>query len=569
MLATCAAFRMCHFRAASLAGTAALALCSASALGSGPAAAATVSKLVRVSSGDPFAGCTADNVKRQEQSGNVFWPGSEAETFVAADPGDPDKLVVGFQQDRWTDGGSRGTVARVSRNGGASWKQTIPPGNSACTGGPFDRASDPWVSVAPDGTAYFSSLVINVSNKGQDTTSGITVNRSADGGLTWSKAVTLIKDPDTQLLNDKDSVTADPTKPGYAYTVWDRLAGSCAEDDEGGEGGGASDLRHLAPGATVAAAHDGVAMAQARMRRALAGQVPLAPSAGGTDTCRGPVLFSRTTDGGRTWEKARIIYDPGAGRTTLGNQIVVEPDGTLVDFLTRLDFNKATAEIVLVRSHDKGKTFGAPVVVSGIQLTSFGVATPDPPHYLVRTTLTVFDVAADPKSGNLYAVWEDGRFGGIDTIVLSASTDGGTSWTEPVQVSQTPNSTNKFRRQAFIPSVEVGPGGVVVVTYYDFRNDKPTGELADYWAAFCDPGAAKCSARGGWGGEVRLTDRSFDLLKAPITTNELFIGDYMGLTRAGNDVVAAFAIVDGTNQPSIYSRRITTGGGKAAVASAQ
>jgi hypothetical protein len=42
------------------------------------------------------------------------------------------------------------------------------------------------------------------------------------------------------------------------------------------------------------------------------------------------------------------------------------------------------------------------------------------------------------------------------------STDGGDSWTTPVRINQTPApGNNPLRRQAIIPSVEVGPGGVL------------------------------------------------------------------------------------------------------------
>jgi hypothetical protein len=42
----------------------------------------------------------------------------------------------------------------------------------------------------------------------------------------------------------------------------------------------------------------------------------------------GATWFSRTTDGGQTWEPARPIFDPGGNSQTIGNQIVVLPDGT-------------------------------------------------------------------------------------------------------------------------------------------------------------------------------------------------------------------------------------------------
>src|SRR4029077_14192907 len=49
--------------------------------------------------------------------------------------------------------------------------------------------------------------------------------------------------------------------------------------------------------------------------------------------------------------------------------------------------------------------------------------------------------AADPKSGNIYAVWEDSRFrsDGTNDAVISRSTDGGVTWTPPSRVN--PGST--------------------------------------------------------------------------------------------------------------------------------
>src|SRR5690242_20388205 len=67
-----------------LVGTTAIAL--AVALGAGgpaAAAAATAGKLVRVSNGDPFVGCTADKVAKQQGKN---YPNTEVEPFAAADP---------------------------------------------------------------------------------------------------------------------------------------------------------------------------------------------------------------------------------------------------------------------------------------------------------------------------------------------------------------------------------------------------------------------------------------------------------------------------------------------------
>ena len=114
------------------------------------------------------------------------------------------------------------------------------------------------------------------------------------------------------FFNDKDSITADSTDSRLVYALWDRL------DNAG----------------------------------------------------RGPTYFSRTTDGGATWEVARSIYDPGANSQTINNQVVVLPDGTLIDFFTRLDTPPnapATATLAIIRSPDKGMTWSAPIVISPVQ----------------------------------------------------------------------------------------------------------------------------------------------------------------------------------------------------------
>lgn len=83
----------------------------------------------------------------------------------------------------------------------------------------------------------------------------------------------------SNVFDDKETMTADPTRPGFAYGVWD-----CTQQD---------------------------AVAQE------------------------PALFARTTDGGKTWSQPRVIFNPGVNNGTIGNQIVVNPrTGTLYNFFT-------------------------------------------------------------------------------------------------------------------------------------------------------------------------------------------------------------------------------------------
>jgi len=120
------------------------------------AAAYSTTALVDTSGASPFATCTADNVAGQDAFDQNF-PNSEVEPWIDVNPTNPLNIVGGYQQDRWSGGGSRGDVTSVSLNGGRTWRQVVIPGVTKCEGGPFDRATDPWLSfgalTAPSGSS--------------------------------------------------------------------------------------------------------------------------------------------------------------------------------------------------------------------------------------------------------------------------------------------------------------------------------------------------------------------------------------------------------------------------------
>jgi len=58
---------------------------------------------------------------------------------------------------------------------------------TACTGGPFKRASDPWVSFSPNGTAYYFTLAFDPDlPNGAFGRNALLVSRSTNGGQTWA-----------------------------------------------------------------------------------------------------------------------------------------------------------------------------------------------------------------------------------------------------------------------------------------------------------------------------------------------------------------------------------------------
>jgi hypothetical protein len=232
-----------------------------------------------------------------------------------------------------------------------------------------------------------------------------------------------------------------------------------------------------------------------------------------------PTYLSRTTNGGATWSPARAIYQPGAGSQTLGNQIVVLPNGTLVNVFDLV--LQGSTNVALQRSTDHGLTWSPPTVID--QLLNVPVADPRD-GALVRTGDIVPEVAVDPRPGtnNLYVVWQDGRFTGFasDQIAFSKSSDGGLTWTPATQVSENPDT------QSFTPQVHVDSGGNIGITYYDFTFDTTASSTldTDYWIARSNDGGDAFHPR------ERVTPRWFDMRTAPFSTGRgFFVGDYQGL----------------------------------------
>jgi len=425
--------------------------------------------------------------------------GAEKETSVAANPTNPKNLVA-----TWIAGLFKGIGGAVSLDGGKRWQQVLIPGLSICSGGTqdFDNNADPWLSFAPNGDLYHLCLGGNSSGRNV-----VLVSKSADGGLHWAAPAVLWDTTDKRFYPDYTRITADPRDPRYVYATWDN-------NDNGNRGQG---------------------------------------------------LLARTTDGGLTWEPARIIYDPGnADGGTLGHTINVLPDGTLVDIFTEFKFSDdgthKGALLSVIRSTDKGQSWSQPIRAAAIPV--FSVIDPETGVAVVNSSSCCPNPAntTDPNNGNLYVVWEDTRFGNgqYSSIAFAMSSDGGFTWSDPIQVNKTPANIPLANRQAFIPGIAVASDGTIGVSYYDFRfNDASVGMPTDYWLVHCHPSVTTPATNpASWGNEVRLTDTSFDIEKAPTPGGAYFIGDYEGLATVGTDFLASWSQPHDTDLDSIFFRRV-------------
>jgi hypothetical protein len=373
---------------------------------------------VKVSDTTPYApGCAPLN--------GTLYANAEVEPYLAINPRNPDNLIGVWQQDRWSNGAARGNVTGISFDGGRTWEKRVVPfsrcgGGNAANNGDFDRATDPWVTFSPDGTAHQIALALTGGTLVVGSVNGVSVSRSTDGGRTWSNPHLLIVDG-PQFFNDKEAMTADPSDARFVYASWDRL-------------------------------------------RATGG---------------GPSFFARTVDGGLTWEPAREIHDPGTTSQTINNIPVVLPNGTLYNFFSRIDVvqGRNVLTLQLMRSPDKGVTWEAPVTIGAQQ--SIGVF--DPENLTPVRDAAILGSIAVSRTGELAVVWQDARFsGGVrDAVAFSRSSDGGRTWTTPVRVSRDPNVQAFIPTVGWRDDGTIG-----VTYYDFRSNTADPGELGtDYWLA--------------------------------------------------------------------------------------
>jgi hypothetical protein len=493
-------------------------------LAAGPARAATATQVHGLSPYPDPGACQG-----APQSGTLF-VNSEVEPWVGdndnpSPAADPDALVGTWQQDRFSSGGSSGLLVAYSHDGGTSW--TVPPladqpaitncqdpdGSGALSD--FERATDPWSDISPNGDMWFMSLSFNDT---RNLRNAMLVSKSEDGGAHWTEPVALIDDPNPHVFNDKNSLTADPNDSDLVYAVWDRLV----FPNERAQG-------------------DAFLHAAAFF---------------------GPTYFSKTENGtdddGGDWTTRRIL-DLGRNDQTIANQIAVLPrtagqtESTLIDVFDWIhNDNKGGRQgekISAMWSTDSGATWSDPVVIDPIagavprDRDPDGAPCPetlghkfDPYVCRLRTGDGVPDIAV-AANGTAYVAWQDGEDGKV-VIRLAKSTDHGQSWTQLGIVNGSRTT------DAHTPSVEVAADGTLAVTYYDFRfNDVGAGDGLEtaHWIRRSTNGGASF-------GPDELLGTTFDTRKAPYALG-YFLGDYDGLATVGNAFKPFWTSTQGSSAP--------------------
>jgi hypothetical protein len=261
-----------------------------------------------------------------------------------------------------------------------------------------------------------------------------------------------------------------------------------------------------------------------------------------------PIEVVASHDGGRSFG-APVVVGPDLGLGQQWSEPAVGPDGEVyVTWLRESSPGSATANVMIVKSTDGGRSFSAPGVVRTI-LPVF-----EAPSGYNRDFIAVsprIDVAQGGRfRGEVYIVYHAGQLGTADVYLTHSRT--GSSWSSPVLVNDDQTDYQ------FWPAVAVEPGGNVDVVWYDRRLDPGTSITNVFWSQSVDGGRT-------FRPNVRVSDVGTDWAATDTDIIPNF-GDYIDVSAGGNETFAGWG--DGRfGDPDAFFSGLRGVGKKALVAS--
>jgi hypothetical protein len=251
----------------------------------------------------------------------------------------------------------------------------------------------------------------------------------------------------------------------------------------------------------------------------------------------------------------------------------VAPDGTVYTTVTNGPPKQgySTASVYSIASSDCGRTWSTPLPVApGLNAPTYRNTT------FREGIIDTFSVGNRLVGGHypLYVAYEDGSTGGSN-VYLTASFDGGASWSTPVQVNDNPATEDT---EALQPNLDVAPDGTVSVAFYDRRLACPAAGTTAAAAAGLQNDPNLPYGRTDYcvntaiqfyrpdltpiGNNVRLSPATWDpQLSSPhpksINSAGTFIGDYFGVISNGTSTYTTSVSTydDGLN-PNNYQQQV-------------
>ena len=298
----------------------------------------------------------------QQAAGSILYMNAEPEMRSAINPTNARNIVGAYQQDRWNDGGARGLVSSWSKDGGQTWHPVSIPGVTQVLGRHLRSRLRPVGLVRAErrplrDLARFDAF---------DTHNAIIVNKSTTAARVGPGA------RDHRRRHERPRQGGDHRGPVRREPR----------------------VRRLGP-LPVAA----------RPQRERPGQVPCR-----SRTSSRPGSRARPT-AARRWEPARVAFNPGTHAGTIGNIVIVLPNGPTTCSTAWSSSPTTSRSSAGPRSRSSARPITASTwskkatVIAQIDPGFHGATDPDNGHPIRGGELP--DFAVDPHNGNVYAVWED------------------------------------------------------------------------------------------------------------------------------------------------------------------
>ncbi len=203
--------------------------------------------------------------------------------------------------------------------------------------------------------------------------------------------------------------------------------------------------------------------------------------------------YSWSSDGGTTWHDS-VLPDPVRGINFGDPVVAVDGSGNFYFASLAANFSTFAIQVVVGKSTDGGQTFSTPTWVAG-ERNAYSFA--DKPW------LTVGPDPSNPSTDIVYVSWTD--FGSSFGVQVSASADGGATWSFPSPASLgTPITHKAFRRRFGFEDLETGSSlavdpstGTLYVAYEQMLDITPLNakqfEIRKEWVTKSTDGGATFS----------------------------------------------------------------------------
>jgi hypothetical protein len=363
----------------------------------------------------------------------------QTETWIAVNPKDPNNMVCGSNDSEYN--GTRGyrMTAFYTKDGGKTWQRSLLADNSKLGEniGGGQTNFDPGICFDADGNCYYAYGWARLSNtSGVNGDNYVIVAKSTDGGATWTNKpfIYYYEGQIDPPFNDKWLINADnnPTSPykNNVYIAW----------------------THFGNGSTPTY-----------------------------------IAFSRSTDGGNTWNDTPLNLTTGSIQSP---QPAVGPNGEVYVSWRAGNANTNSTDAFVRVSNNGGASFSPAVKAMGVQNlgrvnSSTGRNELTDKQNIRINSAPCMDVDRSNAStrGNVYIV-QAGIINGQRGCWLTRSSNKGANWSNPIRVDD--NSRNN---DVIFPAIAVdASNGRISVFYYSSQNSASNVGLDAYLAVSNDAG---------------------------------------------------------------------------------